>query len=52
MLGKNKNMSNFEVVHITNIYKRNQKIQCTSFNDDMEHLNENSARVENIEQLD
>ena len=25
MLGKDENMSNFEEVHITNIYKRHQK---------------------------
>ena len=37
MLGKHENMSNFEVVHITNIYKKDTKI-CNSINDNVIQL--------------
>ena len=43
-------MTNFEVVHITNIYKEIQRIQCNSINDYMVYLNENPAKHRTLRQ--
>ena len=48
MFGKNENMTTFGVIHVINIQKSNQKNECNSINDYMEHLNEDPAMVENI----